>query len=81
VVRRTRDILIRVTDILIRDVPDDVVAALDANANRSGQTRAEYLRRLLADQQRPALTREQLNRFAERTADLGNPEVMAAAWR
>ncbi len=70
-----------VTDILIRDVPDDVVAALDANAQRVGHTRAEYLRRLLADQQPPALTREQLNRFAERTADLNDPEVMAAAWR
>jgi Ribbon-helix-helix protein, copG family len=70
-----------VTDILIRDVPDDVVAALDANAKRTGQTRAEYLRRLLADQQPLALTREQLNRFAERTADLGDAEVMAAAWR
>ncbi len=69
------------TDILIRDVPDEVVASLDANAQRNGQTRAEYLRRLLADQQRPALTREQLNLFAERTADLGNPDVMAAAWR
>jgi Ribbon-helix-helix protein, copG family len=76
-----RDILGDVTDILIRDVPDDVVAALDANAKRTGQTRAEYLRRLLTDQQGPALTRDQLNRFAERTADLGNPEVMAAAWR
>jgi Ribbon-helix-helix protein, copG family len=69
------------TDILIRDVPDEVVASLDANAQRSGQTRAEYLRRLLADQQGPALTREQLNRFAERTADLGNPDVMATAWQ
>jgi hypothetical protein len=69
------------TDILIRDVPDEVVASLDANAQRTGQTRAQYLRRLLADQQEPALTREQLNRFAERTADLGNPDVMAAAWR
>jgi Ribbon-helix-helix protein, copG family len=70
-----------VTDILIRDVPDEVVAALDAMAQRAGQTRAEYLRRLLADQQQPALTREQLNRFAERTTDLGDAEVMAAAWR
>jgi hypothetical protein len=70
-----------VTDILIRDVPDDIVEALDANAKRTGQTRAEYLRRLLADQQSPALTREQLNRFAERTSDLRDPEVMAAAWR
>jgi hypothetical protein len=70
-----------VTDILIRNVPDEVVEALDANAQRSGQTRAEYLRRLLAEQQRPALTREQLTRFAERTSDLGDPEVMSAAWR
>jgi hypothetical protein len=78
---RAHDIVDDMTDILIRDVPDEVVAAVDANAQRSGQTRAEYLRRLLAEQQRPALTREQLNRFAERTADLDNPEVMAAAWR
>lgn len=69
------------TDILIRDVPDDVVAALDANAQRAGQTRAEYLRRLLAEQRSPAVTRDQLKRFAERTTDLGDPEVMVAAWR
>lgn len=76
-----RDIIFSVVDILIRDVPDDVVEALDANAQRAGLTRAEYLRRVLAAQQGPAVTREQLNRFAERTADLGDPEVMAAAWR
>jgi hypothetical protein len=75
------DIVIDVPDILIRDVPDDVVAALDANAKFAGQTRAEYLRRLLAGQQGPAITREQLTRFTERTADLADPEVMAAAWR
>ena len=69
------------SDILIRDVPDEVVAALDANARRAGLTRAEFLRRVLADQQGPTVTREQLNRFAQRTADLGDPEVMAAAWR
>jgi predicted nucleic acid-binding protein len=69
------------TDILIRNVPDEVVAVLDANAHRAGVTRAEYLRRVLAEQRGRALTREQLDRFAERTADLGNPEVMAAAWR
>lgn len=54
---------------------------LDANAQRAGVTRAEYLRRVLAEQRGRALTREQLDRFAERTADLGNPEVMTAAWR
>ena len=76
-----RDIVAGMTDILIRDVPDDVVAALDANAQRAGVTRAEYLRRVLAEQQGPALTRDHLDRFAQRTADLGDPEVMAAAWR
>jgi Ribbon-helix-helix protein, copG family len=70
-----------VTDPLIPAVPDDVVATLDANTERLGQSRTEYLRRLLAEQQGPALTREQLDRFAERTADVGDAEVMAAAWR
>ena len=69
------------TDILIRDVPDDVVATLDANAQRVGLTRAEYLRRVLAREQGPEVTREDLNRFAKRTTDLGDPEVMTAAWR
>lgn len=75
------DIISGVPDILIRDVPDDVVATLDANAHRAGLTRAEYLRRVLADQQGPSVTRAQVDRFSERTADLGDPEVMAAAWR
>ena len=68
-------------DILIRDVPDEVVATLDANARRAGLTRAEYLRRVLADQQGRAVTRQDLNRFAKLTIDLGDPEVTAAAWR
>jgi hypothetical protein len=37
-----------VSDVLIRDVPDDVIAAIDANARRSGLSRSEYLRRALA---------------------------------
>jgi hypothetical protein len=68
-------------DIRIPDVRDEVVASLDAKAKSNGVTRAEYLRRLLADQQEPTLTPEQLDRFATRTADLSNPEVIAAAWR
>ena len=62
-------------------MPNEVLEALDANAQRVGLTRAEYLRRVLAELQGPAVMREQLNRFGERTADLGDPEVMAAAWR
>ncbi len=75
------DIIGPMTDILIRDVPDEVVAALDANAQRAGLTRAEFLRRVLAEQRQPPLTREHLNHFAERTADLGDSDVMTAAWR
>ena len=80
-IRPNCDIIFSVTDILIRDVPDDVVAAVDANAQRAGLTRAEFLRRVLAEQQKPAVTREHLNRFVERTADLGEADVMAAAWQ
>jgi hypothetical protein len=79
--RTVHDIVSHMTDILVRDVPDDVVAAIDNNARRAGLTRAEYLRRLFAQQQGPAITREQLQRFAKRTADLDDPEVMADAWR
>jgi predicted nucleic acid-binding protein len=35
-------------DILIRDVPEHVVAALDARARRLGLSRSEYIRRQLA---------------------------------
>jgi len=34
--------------ILIRDVPDNVVAALEAHARRLGLSRTEYVRRRLA---------------------------------
>ena len=54
---RQCDIVAGMTDILIRNVPDEVVAVLDANAQRAGVTRAEYLRRVLAEQRGRALTR------------------------
>ena len=38
----------RMTDILIRDVPDEVIAAVDARAGRLGLSRSEYVRRRLA---------------------------------
>ncbi|HLM89324.1 MAG TPA: ribbon-helix-helix protein, CopG family [Streptosporangiaceae bacterium] len=71
------------TDVLIRDVPDDVIAALDAHAARLGVSRSEYVRRRLA-QDTAAGSRvavSDLARFADVFADLADPDVMAQAWR
>lgn len=71
-------------DILIRDVPDDVLAAIDASAHRAGLSRTEYLRRTLARERRDGsgdVTVADLSRFAATFADLGDPEVMSQAWR
>ena len=70
-------------DILIRDVPDDVIAAVDANASRAELSRVEYLRRLLEREcaRTPEVTVESLRWLAEICADAKDPEIMAAAWR
>ncbi len=55
-------------DILIRDVPDDVVAAIDAKAQRARLSRSEYLRRALArerTQESAGVTVDDLARFAQ----------------
>jgi plasmid stability protein len=72
------------TDMLIRDVPDDVIAALDAHAGRLGLSRSEYVRRRLAqDAAAPgaAVSVEDLARFADVFADLADPDVMIQAWQ
>jgi len=38
------------TDVLVRDVPEDVIAALDSRASRLGLSRSEFLRRRLAQE-------------------------------
>lgn len=71
------------TDILIRDVPDDVVAAIDAKAARLGLSRAEYLRRALERERKPArgpVSSEHLRRLSSLAADLDDPDVMTGAW-
>ena len=73
-----------VTDMLIRDVPDEVIAAVDARASRLGLSRSEYVRRRLAQDAASAglaVTIQDLARFAEVFADLGDSEVMSQAWR
>jgi plasmid stability protein len=71
------------TDVLVRDVPDDVVAALDAHAARLGLSRSEYVRRRLAqDAATPGVpvSVDDLARFAGTFADLADPDVMSRAW-
>ncbi|HTW05572.1 MAG TPA: antitoxin [Streptosporangiaceae bacterium] len=72
------------TDMLIRDVPDEVIAAVDARASRLGLSRSEYVRRRLAQDAAAAgsaVTTQDLARFADVFADLDDPDVMSRAWR
>jgi plasmid stability protein len=71
------------TDVLIRDVPDDVIAAVDARASRLGLSRSEYVRRRLAQDaaQDSTVSVEDLARFADAFGDLADPDVMSQAWR
>lgn len=71
------------TDILIRDVPDEVLAAIDAKAKRMGLSRTEFLRRALERervQEARTVTVEQLERAASLARDLDDPDVMSGAW-
>lgn len=71
------------TDVLVRDVPEDVIVALDARAARLGLSRSEYLRRRLAQEavsSPQTVTVEHLAAFAETFADLTDAEVMNGAW-
>lgn len=71
-------------DMLIRDVPDGVLAAVDAHAGRLGLSRSEYVRRRLAQDAEvsgASVEVADLAQLAELTADLGDPDVMGDAWR
>jgi len=71
------------TDMLIRDVPEEVIAALDAHAARLGLSRSEYVRRRLAqDASVPGspVSVKDLAYFADAFADLADPDVMSRAW-
>jgi len=72
-----------VADILIRDLPEEVLAAIDAKARRAGLSRTEYIRRTLSREgsdSHPEVGIEDLRDFARTFADLGDPEVMRNAW-
>jgi hypothetical protein len=74
------------TDILIRDVPEDVVAAIDARAQRAGLSRTEYLRRTLSRERgyrdgQGDVTMDDLARFTATFGDLDDKALMDEAWR
>jgi plasmid stability protein len=72
------------TDMLIRDVPDDVIAALEAHARRLGLSRTEYVRRRLAQDaavSESSVSTGDLARFAATFSDLADPDVMTQAWQ
>lgn len=70
------------TDILVRDVPDDVVAAIETRAAALGLSRSEFLRRRLAQEvvDTEPVTLEDFALFNETFGDLADPEVMGGAW-
>jgi hypothetical protein len=70
-------------DLLIRDLPDDVLAAIDAKARRVGLSRSEYIRRTLSRERADAnaeVTVADLVVFADTFADLADADVMRQAW-
>jgi hypothetical protein len=76
--------VVEVVDVLIRDVPEAVLAGVDAHAARLGLSRAEYIRRRLASDAATSnapVSPESLRKFAGQFADLRDEELMDAAWQ
>lgn len=70
-------------DILIRNLPDELIAAIDARAKRVGLSRVEYLRRTLERERGDGagpVTTAHLERLSSLAADLDDPDVMSGAW-
>lgn len=71
-------------DVLVRDVPEEVLAGVDAHAARLGLSRVEYIRRRLAADAATAteaVSPADLRAFADLAVDLADPQVMGAAWQ
>jgi hypothetical protein len=71
------------SDVLIRDVPDEVLMVIDRKAHTLGLSRSEYLRRRLsqeAERNDTEVTAAHLRRFSHSVRDLADPDVMGEAW-
>ncbi|MCU4187177.1 ribbon-helix-helix domain-containing protein [Acidiferrimicrobium sp. IK] len=70
-------------DVLLRDLPEDVLAAIDAKARRVGLSRAEYIRRALSRERGDVLAGvgvKDLVVFAETFADIEDADLIREAW-
>ncbi len=71
------------TDILIRNVPDDELREIDRQAGELGLSRGEFLRREIssvAARRRSKVSSADFEWLAELTADLADEDVMRHAW-
>lgn len=68
-------------DLLLRNLSDDDITAVDARSTRLGLSRNEYLRRLVhRDVDARSVTVGDLCDFAAVFGDLDDPDVMSGAW-
>ncbi len=67
------------TDVLIRNVPDDELARIDEHAARLGLSRGECLRRQIAKDAARGSGPMTVDQFAK-FADLADEELMRDAW-
>jgi hypothetical protein len=68
-------------DLLLRNLSDEDLSAVDARSARLGLSRNEYLRRLVhRDVDAQPVTVEDLHSFAATFADLEDPDVISGAW-
>jgi plasmid stability protein len=71
-------------DLLIRDVPTELIAALDAKAVSLGLSRVEFLRRTISREvaiSTESVTEQHLAALVELLPDLADEEVMGGAWK
>jgi hypothetical protein len=71
------------TDVLIRDVPEDDLKRIDEKAARLGLSRNEYLRRQIgqdAAREPSTVTRADFERLTDLGRDLLDDDVMRGAW-
>ena len=72
------------SNILVRDLPEAVVAEIDAQAARVGISRVEYVRRQLVREARRvarSVSAADLQRSDQLLGDLLDEDLMEQAWR